>query len=98
MGKTGSGILRQFRDGFLQGSLSPFPVLRRRTPLLPAEHPAEIQRIFISNNPGDFIHRVICCFQQHLCICDADGCDKLHRGCAGEFFEIPDKPTDTHPD
>lgn len=74
----------------------PFPILRRRTPLILPKQPAEIKRVIISNDPGDFIHGIVRGFQQHLGVCDTDGCDKLHGGSSCVSFEVPDKPADTH--
>ena len=77
-------------------SLPPFPILRGRTPLILPKQPTEIKRVIISNDPRDFIHGIVRGFQQHLGVCDADGCDKLHGGSPGVSFEVSDKPADTH--
>lgn len=76
--------------------LPPFSILRRRTAILLMKNPAEIKRVIIPNDPGDFIHGIIRGFQQHLGVCDADRCDKLHGSSPGVSFEISDKPADTH--
>lgn len=60
------------------------------------EYTAEVQGVFIADNPADFGYRIFGGFQQHLRICDADGDDILHGGGAGVTFEVADKPAYAH--
>ena len=60
------------------------------------EKPTEIQLVIISDDFRDFIDGIGCCFKYHLSIVDSDSNDELHWCGTGVFFEIPDKPADTH--
>ena len=60
------------------------------------EKSAEIKLIIISDNLGNLIDRIRCCFKQHLSICNTDSHNELHWRGASVFFKISDKPADTH--
>ena len=73
-----------------------FAVVRRREALLLAEKAAEVQRIIISHDGGNFINIIVRGFQQAGCVVDANGQQVLHGRLFKDLLEIPQEPADTH--
>ena len=61
-------------------------------PYLLLNHPAEIQRVLIPYDFGNFLDVVGCPLQQTLCVDHAQGEDVLGRGHTSVLFEIVYKP------
>ena len=76
--------------------ISYFSVFSGRISFQFVEKSAEIKLIIISDNLGNLIDRIRCCFKQHLSIGNTDSHNELHWRGASVFFKISDKPADTH--
>ena len=77
--------------------VSQLSVFSRRISFQLVKKPTEIKLVIISDNLRNLIDGISCCFKQNLSIGDSDSYNKLHWCGTSEFFEISDKPADTHP-
>ena len=73
-----------------------FSIFRRGQSLLFFKYPAEIQRIFISDDMSNLCHSIVGSFQKHLRIGNSYSHNILHGCSAGILFEIADKPAYAH--